>query len=130
MQEGGTAVIELGIPYTDPQADGTTIQQTNQVAIKAGTSDITQCLGMVKAARDRGLTVPVVLMGYYNPFFQFGIEAMCEKAKEYGADGFIVVDLPPEEGSVLAKTCNKNNCSCRNYGEDKPQSEQADYNNG
>lgn len=69
MQESGASIIELGIPYTDPQADGATIQQTNQVAIKAGTSDITQCLDMVKAARSQGLTVPVVLMGYYNPFF-------------------------------------------------------------
>ena len=107
MQEGGASIIELGIPYTDPQADGTTIQQTNQVAIKAGTSDIMQCLEMVKEARSQGLTVPVVLMGYYNPFFQFGIAAMCEKAKEYGADGFIVVDLPPEEGADLAHACNK-----------------------
>ena len=107
MQEGGASIIELGIPYTDPQADGATIQQTNQVAIKAGTSDITQCLNMVKAARSQGLTVPVVLMGYYNPFYQFGIDNLCEKAKEYGADGFIVVDLPPEEGAELAKSCNK-----------------------
>ncbi|KAL7529922.1 hypothetical protein ACHAXR_003226 [Thalassiosira sp. AJA248-18] len=107
MQEGGASIIELGIPYTDPQADGTTIQQTNQVAIKAGTSNIPQCLEMVKSARSQGLTVPVVLMGYYNPFFQFGIEHMCEQAKEHGADGFIVVDLPPEEGAVLAKSCNK-----------------------
>mmetsp|Transcript_21380 Transcript_21380/g.38297 ORF Transcript_21380/g.38297 Transcript_21380/m.38297 type:complete len:698 (+) Transcript_21380:188-2281(+) len=107
MQEGGAAIIELGIPYTDPQADGTTIQQTNQVAIKAGTSNMDQCLAMVSAAREQGLTVPVVLMGYYNPFFQYGIEKMCEKAKEHGADGFIVVDLPPEEGATLAKSCNK-----------------------
>ena len=107
MQEGGASVIELGIPYTDPQADGTTIQQTNQVALKGGTSNIPQCLEMVKAARAQGLTVPVVLMGYYNPFFQFGIENMCEKAKSAGADGFIVVDLPPEEGAELAKSCNK-----------------------
>ncbi|EED88066.1 tryptophane synthase [Thalassiosira pseudonana CCMP1335] len=107
MQAGGASVIELGIPYTDPQADGTTIQQTNQVAIKAGTSDITQCLSMLESARSQGLTVPVVLMGYYNPFFQYGIESMCKKAKECGADGFIVVDLPPEEGADLAKACNK-----------------------
>lgn len=107
MQEGGASIIELGVPYTDPQADGATIQQTNQVAIKAGTSDITQCLDMIKEARSQGLTVPVVLMGYYNPFFQFGIDDMCAKAKEYGADGFIVVDLPPEEGAELAKSCNK-----------------------
>jgi len=107
MQEGGASVIELGIPYTDPQADGPTIQQSSQVAIKAGTSTLPQCLSMVKAARDQGLTVPVVLMGYYNPFFQFGIDKMCQQTKDHGADGFIVVDLPPEEGAQLAKSCNK-----------------------
>ena len=82
MEEGGASIIELGIPYTDPQADGTTIQQTNQVAIKAGTSNMPQCLEMVKKARSRGLTVPVVLMGYYNPFFQFDIDKMCTQAKD------------------------------------------------
>ena len=107
MQEGGAAVIELGIPYTDPQADGATIQHTNQVAIKGGTADIGSCLAMVKKARDMGLTVPVVLMGYYNPFLQYGAEALCAETKEAGADGFIVVDLPPEEGMELNKACIK-----------------------
>lgn len=111
MQEGGASIIELGIPYTDPQADGPTIQQSSQVAIKAGTSTLPQCLNMVKTARAQGLTVPVVLMGYYNPFFQFGIENMCQQTKEHGADGFIVVDLPPEEGAQLAKSCNKHGLS-------------------
>jgi tryptophan synthase len=105
MQEGGADVIELGIPYTDPQADGATIQHTNQVAIKGGTSDLPKCLKMVKQARADGLTVPVVLMGYYNPFFQFGIDKLCDEAKEAGADGFIVVDLPPEEGVQLNQAC-------------------------
>ena len=68
MQEGGSSIIKLGIPYTDPQADGATIQFTNQVAIKGGTSCLPTCLDMVKKARDMGLTVPVVLMGFYNPF--------------------------------------------------------------
>ena len=107
MQEGGAAIIELGIPYTEPLADGITIQQANQIAIEAGTSSIKQCLEMIKKARSKGLTVHVVLMGYYNPFFQFGIDDLCAKSKEYGADGFIVVDLPPEEGATLAKSCNK-----------------------
>jgi tryptophan synthase len=107
MQEGGASVIELGIPYTDPQADGATIQRTNQVAIKGGTSTIPDCLGMVKKAREMGLTVPVVLMGYCNPFFQYGAEKLCKETKEAGADGFIVVDLPPEEGIELNKACIK-----------------------
>jgi tryptophan synthase len=111
MQEGGASVIELGIPYTDPQADGATIQKTNQVAIKGGTSEIPQCLAMVKKAREMGLTIPVVLMGYYNPFFQYGVDKLCEETKEAGADGFIVVDLPPEEGILLNEACVKNGLS-------------------
>lgn len=111
MQEGGSAVIELGIPYTDPQADGATIQKTNQVAIAGGTSDISQCLAIVKKARDMGLTVPVVLMGYYNPFMQHGIEKVCAEAAAAGADGFIIVDLPPEEAVDLAAACLKHKLS-------------------
>src|SRR6056300_1283620 len=105
MQEGGASIIELGVPYTDPQADGATIQHTNQVAIAGGTSEISSCLELVKQARDMGLTVPVVLMGYYNPFLQYGTEKLCADTKEAGADGFIVVDLPPEEGRELNKAC-------------------------
>jgi tryptophan synthase len=107
MQEGGASVIELGIPYTDPQADGATIQKTNQVAIAGGTSDISACLDMLKKARETGLTIPVVLMGYYNPFLQCGIEKVCKDSAEAGADGFIIVDLPPEEAIELSATCTK-----------------------
>lgn len=107
LQQSGSSLIELGIPYTDPQADGTTIQRTNQIAIRNGTSSVPQCLAMLSQARAMGLTLPVVLMGYYNPFFQMGIDAMCLAAKEAGADGFIVVDLPPEEGAELAAACRK-----------------------
>ena len=107
MQEGGAAVIELGIPYSDPQADGATIQHTNQVAIAGGTSEIPQCLEMITKAREMGLTIPVVLMGYYNPFLQYGIDKLCEETKNAGGDGFIVVDLPPEEGIDLNKACTK-----------------------
>jgi tryptophan synthase len=111
MQEGGASIIELGIPYTDPQADGATIQHTNQVAIKGGTSELNQCLDMVRAARGMGLTVPVVLMGYYNPFLQYGLAKLCTETKEAGADGFIVVDLPPEMGVALNAECVKNGLS-------------------
>ena len=107
MQEGGASLVELGIPYADPQADGATIQHTNQVAIKGGTSKISHCLNLATLARDIGLTIPVVLMGYYNPFLQFGIDKLCEETKAAGADGFIVVDLLPEEGIELNKCCLK-----------------------
>lgn len=111
MQEGGSAVIELGIPYTDPQADGATIQKTNQVAISGGTSDIAQCLEIVKKSRELGLTVPVVLMGYYNPFLQYGVAKMCEDSKAAGVDGFIIVDLPPEEAVEISAHCKKHGLS-------------------
>eukprot|EP00551_Chaetoceros_affinis_P006149 CAMPEP_0203672558 /NCGR_PEP_ID=MMETSP0090-20130426/8582_1 /ASSEMBLY_ACC=CAM_ASM_001088 /TAXON_ID=426623 /ORGANISM="Chaetoceros affinis, Strain CCMP159" /LENGTH=696 /DNA_ID=CAMNT_0050537891 /DNA_START=265 /DNA_END=2355 /DNA_ORIENTATION=+ len=107
MQEGGSSLIELGIPYTDPQADGATIQKTNQVAIAGGTSDISACLKMLAKAREMGLTIPVVFMGYYNPFYQFGIEKLCKEASAAGADGFIIVDLPPEETAELSPACAK-----------------------
>lgn len=107
MQEGGASVIELGVPYTDPQADGATITAANQVAIANGTSEIDTCLEMVKEAREMGLTIPVVLMGYVNPFIQYGEDKLCAATKEAGADGFIVVDLPPEEGVELNKACVK-----------------------
>ena len=107
MQEGGSSVIELGIPYTDPQADGATIQKTHQIAIAAGTSDMTACIAMLSKAREMGLTIPVVLMGYYNPFYQFGLEKLCKESAAAGADGFIIVDLPPEEAIELSGHCTK-----------------------
>ena len=105
MQEGGATIIELGVPYSDPQADGPTVQYANQVAIANGTSKIEQCLDMLQKARDMGLTVPVVLMGYYNPFLQYGVDKLCTDAAKAGADGFIVVDLPPEEANALNAAC-------------------------
>jgi len=111
MQEGGTSVIELGVPYTDPQADGATIQKTNQIAISGGTSDLDQCLGMIHEARSIGLTVPVVLMGYYNVFYQYGIDRLMEQTSSHGGDGFIVVDLPPEEAQDFTTACIKHKLS-------------------
>lgn len=81
MQEGGASLIELGVPYTDPQADGATIQHTNQVALSKGTASIQQCLSIVQTAREQGLTIPVVFMGYYNPFYQYGVERLCRRVK-------------------------------------------------
>ena len=104
LEKGGADVIELGVPFSDPQADGATIQATNQVALSFGV-DIDMCLRMVEEARSRGLTKPVVLMGYYNPYLQYGLEALVSKAAEAGVDGFIVVDLPPEEGTSFINLC-------------------------
>lgn len=110
LEEGGTDIIELGVPFSAPQADGATIQGTNQVALSYGV-DIDVCIDMVREARARGLTKPLVLMGYYNPFLQYGLDKLVKNAKDAGADGFIVVDLPPEEGSSFIQTCNKGGLS-------------------
>ena len=105
MQEGGASVIELGVPFSDPQADGPTIQHTNRVALENGTTRISQVLDMLREARAVGLTVPVILMGYYNPVHQYqsGLEAFCRDSKDAGADGVLIVDLPPEEATRMYK---------------------------
>ena len=102
LEAGGADVIELGVPFTDPLADGATIQHANHVAVAQGVT-LEDCLGYVSAARREGLTAPVLLMGYYNPILAVGEERAAALAQASGADGFIVVDLPPEEaGSFLA----------------------------
>jgi len=107
MQAGGTDVIELGVPFTDPLADGTTIQRTNEVAL-AGDRPVklSDCLAFVKQARAEGLTAPVILMGYYNPLLAYGLPQLMQDCKASGVNGFIVVDLPPEEGSEFVSLCN------------------------
>ena len=97
MEAGGADVLELGIPFTDPQADGATIQKANEDALKHGVN-LKACIDMVSQARKRGLKVPVVLMGYYNPFLAHGVNRLMDDSSSAGIDGFIVVDLPPEEG--------------------------------
>ena len=105
MEAAGVGVIEVGVPFSDPMADGGTIQKANQVALEAGVT-LGDCLAYVRAARDRGLTVPVVLMGYYNPFLQFGHARLVAAAAAAGADGFIVVDLPPEDAGDFVAACD------------------------
>jgi tryptophan synthase len=106
MEKGGADVLELGIPFTDPQADGTTIQKANEVALTHGLS-LTGCIEIVAKARAKGLTVPVVLMGYYNPFLNLGLDNLMKMSQKAGIDGFIVVDLPPEEGALFVEAASK-----------------------
>ncbi|KAG5180854.1 tryptophan synthase [Tribonema minus] len=110
LQEGGADVIELGVPFTDPQADGATIQRTNQVALK-NKIRLSDCLRYVKEARSKGLTTPVVLMGYLNPFLAYGLDKLMADVKEAGADGFIVVDLLPDEAGDFVTKCRANQLS-------------------
>lgn len=104
MQKGGADIIELGVPFTDPIADGPTIQTANTVALKNGVT-VGSTLQMVRDARKQGLTTPVMLMGYYNPLLAYGEEALLRDCKEAGVNGFIVCDLPPEEAVSFRKFC-------------------------
>ncbi|KAI4868223.1 tryptophan synthetase [Hypoxylon rubiginosum] len=106
MQKGGADVIELGVPFTDPIADGPTIQTSNTVALANGVT-IRSTLEMVRTARSKGLTAPVLLMGYYNPLLSYGEDELLKDCKTAGVNGFIVCDLPPEEAVSFRKLCSK-----------------------
>lgn len=110
MEAGGGDIIELGVPFTDPLADGATIQHANQVALEKGVH-LDDCLRFVSEARSRGLKAPVLLMGYYNPLLALGEANAIRLAREAGADGFIVVDLPPEEAGSFLAACQEHDMS-------------------
>ncbi len=100
----GADMLELGMPFSDPLADGATIQRTTDIALKNGV-DIAFCLETVRQLRSNGMTIPLLLMGYYNPVFQYGAERFVHDATEAGADGFIIPDLPPEEADDFHAAC-------------------------
>jgi tryptophan synthase alpha chain len=102
--EGGADVIELGVPFSDPLAEGPTIQRSSHVALQRGVTPAV-CLDVVSRLRARGVEAPFVLMGYYNPLLAYGIERFCADAAKAGADGIISVDLPPEESQPLQDAC-------------------------
>ncbi|MCJ1472030.1 tryptophan synthetase [Lambiella insularis] len=110
MEAGGADLIELGLPFTDPIADGPTIQKANTQALKNGVT-VTSTLETVRKARKRGLRAPVLFMGYYNPLLSYGEEKILRDAKEAGVNGFIVVDLPPEEAIRFRNFCTKGGLS-------------------
>lgn len=96
----GVDIIELGMPFTDPMADGPTIQYAGQRALDGGMT-MDKVLAMVRGFRETNNETPIVLMGYYNPIYSRGVERFLSEAREAGIDGLIVVDLPPEEDSEL-----------------------------
>ena len=96
----GVDVIELGMPFTDPMADGPTIQLAGQRAL-AGGQTLDKTLAMVRRFRETVDTTPIVMMGYYNPIYSRGVPTFLDQAKAAGIDGLIVVDLPPEEDEEL-----------------------------
>jgi tryptophan synthase alpha chain len=93
-------LLELGVPFSDPLADGPTIQRSTQIALEKGTSTAV-CLEMLQTLRRRGVATPALLMGYYNPILAYGPERYVRDAAAAGCDGFIVPDLPPEEADDL-----------------------------
>jgi tryptophan synthase alpha subunit len=110
MEAGGADVIELGMPFTDPLADGATIQHANHVATEHGVT-LTDCFNFVKEARAQGLKAPVIFMGYYNPVLSRGEARACAEAAAAGADGWIIVDLPPEEAGTFLASCRASDMS-------------------
>ncbi len=100
LPAAGADIIELGMPFTDPMADGPAIQLASQRALKAGQT-MARTLDMVRAFREEDDETPIVLMGYYNPVYVYGNERFLKDAKEAGVDGLIIVDLPPEEDEEL-----------------------------
>ena len=100
LPAAGADVIELGMPFTDPMADGPSIQASSLRALRSGQT-LKKTLAMVRAFRAGDGDTPVVLMGYYNPIYIYGNEAFLEDARDAGVDGLIVVDLPPEEDEEL-----------------------------
>jgi len=97
LPSAGVDIIELGMPFTDPMADGPSVQLAGQRALEAGMT----LNKMVRDFRATDATTPIVLMGYYNPIYSHGVDAFVALAKEAGIDGLIVVDLPPEEDDEL-----------------------------
>ena len=99
-------LLELGIPFSDPIADGPTVQRSTQAALEQGV-DTASCLLGVRMLRSAGFDIPVLLMGYYNPILAYGVEKFVNDAADAGADGFIVPDLPPEEAYELKRAAEQ-----------------------
>lgn len=102
LAEAGADVIELGMPFSDPMADGPVIQQACEKALAHG-MNVKRVLDQVREFRQHDADTPLVLMGYLNPVERFGVEAFAQEAADAGADGVLVVDLPPEEGEDIVE---------------------------
>ncbi len=100
LPAAGVDIIELGLPFTDPMADGSTIQLAGQRALEGGMT-LDRTLELTRRFREGDNTTPIVMMGYYNPIYSRGVDRFLEQAKEAGIDGLIIVDLPPEEDDEL-----------------------------
>lgn len=99
FEKNGADIIELGMPFSDPLADGPTIQYSSDIAIKNGIT-MNKIFDMVKEVRQHS-EIPIILMGYMNPVLRYGVDKFCKKAGETGVDGLIIPDLPIEEGEII-----------------------------
>ena len=102
----GADLMELGMPFSDPLADGPTIQHSTQVALENGVT-VARCLEAVTELRSRGVAIPLVLMGYINPILAYGLSKFVADAAQAGASGFIIPDLPPEEAGDMQSHCRQ-----------------------
>jgi len=102
--EAGADMLEIGVPFSDPLAEGPTIQRSSQVALEQGAT-LDTCIEACAALRKRYSVVPLILMGYYNPVLSYGLDRFAERAASAGVDGVIVVDLPAEEAAPLVQVC-------------------------
>ena len=102
--DGGADAIELGLPFSDPMADGATIQRASQRALENGMT-AARCLELVGALRAEGLVIPLIVMTYYNPILAYGPDGFVQDAAAAGLDGLIAVDVPPEEAEELVAHC-------------------------
>lgn len=106
LEESGADIIELGVPFSDPMADGPAIQLASERALNSGTT-LRGVLAAVRKIRERS-EIPLILFGYYNPFFAYGLERLAADASEAGVDGILVVDLPPEEAGEFKVYADSN----------------------
>ena len=104
LEEAGCDIVELGIPFSDPLADGVTIQRASHQALESGVTP-TVCIETAAQIRKR-VKLPLLFMTYYNPVLRFGLESFCQASAKAGIDGLIVPDLPPEEGQALEDACS------------------------
>ena len=102
--DAGADMLEIGVPFSDPLAEGPTIQRSSQVALEQGAT-LDTCFDACAALRKRYSVVPLILMGYYNPVLSYGLDRFAERAAGAGVDGVIVVDLPAEEAAPLLQVC-------------------------
>lgn len=106
LADEGADLLELGVPFSDPLADGPTIQAATQKSLENGTT-VKDCLAMTRELRAMGVDTPAVMMGYINPIMAYGMEQFVADAADAGVDGFIVPDLPPEEAGEFEAWCEQ-----------------------